>query len=70
MQLQVNGECKEVQGQSLSLTELLRQCAVQAPEMVSVQLNGVFVDKARYDQTLLKQSDAVDFLYFMGGGCR
>ena len=36
--------------------------------MVSVQLNGEFVAKENFGGTALKEGDAVDFLYFMGGG--
>ena len=55
----VNGEVQEVES-GLSLTELIRQNNVEQPEMVSVQVNDDFVDRSEWD--------AVDFLYFMGGG--
>jgi sulfur carrier protein len=41
---------------------------VEQPDMVSVQLNGEFVDRPSYASTQLKERDEVDFLYFMGGG--
>ena len=63
----VNGEAQEVQ-LPISLTELIRQNDVQQPEMVSVQVNDDFVDRNEWDQVAIKEGDAVDFLYFMGGG--
>lgn len=70
MNVYVNGSVKEVAGGSVTVSELLRLCDVQQPEMVSVQLNGAFVEKAQYAEIALSENDAVDFLYFMGGGGR
>jgi thiamine biosynthesis protein ThiS len=36
--------------------------------MVSVQLNGEFVESNLYDSTKVKDGDEIDFLYLMGGG--
>ena len=63
----VNGEAQEVQ-LPVSLTELIRKNDVQQPEMVSVQVNDEFVDRDEWDKVSIKEGDAVDFLYFMGGG--
>ena len=64
----VNGEAQEVQ-LPLTLTELIKQNDVQQPEMVSVQVNEDFADRAEWDGIQIKGGDTVDFLYFMGGGC-
>ena len=63
----VNGEAQEVQ-LPVSLTELIKKNDVQQPEMVSVQVNDDFVDSDEWDKVSIKEGDAVDFLYFMGGG--
>jgi sulfur carrier protein len=65
--IQVNGIEQEVKS-SISLIELIKKNDVAQPEMVSVQINGEFVDREDYDSTLIKDGDEVDFLYFMGGG--
>ncbi len=70
MKILVNGEVKEFFPQALSVLDILRTCKVEAPEMVSVQVNGSFVNKSDYDTVLLRDSDEIDFLYFMGGGNR
>ena len=65
--IKVNGEAQEVQ-LPLNLTELIKQNDVQQPDMVSVQVNEDFVDRAEWDGIQIKEGDSVDFLYFMGGG--
>jgi sulfur carrier protein len=68
MNMIVNGETQKVADTPLSIAGLLDLNHVESPEMVSVQLNGEFVDRKKYQDTLLKEQDEVDFLYFMGGG--
>jgi len=36
--------------------------------MVSIQLNGQFVNRDDFDSTQVAEGDELDFLYFMGGG--
>lgn len=67
MKLRVNGELKEIKD-SITVTEILEVEKVEAPDMVSVQLNGEFVDRDKFSDTILKENDEIDFLYFMGGG--
>lgn len=64
----VNGENQDVQ-LPLTVAGLIKLNNVLQPEMVSVQVNEEFVDKAEFDTLQLKENDSVDFLYFMGGGC-
>jgi sulfur carrier protein len=64
----VNGEEQSFDSPSISIIELIKLNKVQQPEMVSVQLNGEFVDREDFSTTQLKDDDEVDFLYFMGGG--
>jgi sulfur carrier protein len=68
MIIQVNGASKELVEASISVLDLLKVCKVEIPDMVSVQLNGTFVEKADYVSTIVNNNDEVDFLYFMGGG--
>ncbi|MDR0234076.1 MAG: sulfur carrier protein ThiS [Zoogloeaceae bacterium] len=68
MQLIINGDAKTFSEAQISVTELLKIESVELPDMVSVQLNEDFVSKPDYETTFLKEGDAVNFLYFMGGG--
>jgi sulfur carrier protein len=64
----VNGEAQTIQEETITVAKLLAQNKVGMPDMVSVQLNGEFLERQAYESTTLKHSDEVDFLYFMGGG--
>ena len=65
----VNGDKQEV-ALPITVSELIKQNNVAQPDMVSVQINEEFVEREDYDTTTLSDGDTVDFLYFMGGGCR
>ena len=67
MQIKVNGKVQDL-AKSVNVNELLKINNVEMPDMVSVQLNGEFVEREKFDSTLIKADDEVDFLYFMGGG--
>jgi len=67
MTIKVNGAAQEIET-GLSVADLLVRNKVEQPEMVSVHLNGEFVQRNRYGITALKENDEIDFLYFMGGG--
>lgn len=68
MNLTINGEKKEVAPESMTVTELLIHQGVEMPDMVSVQVNGGFVERDAFDSWIVRNGDEVDFLYFMGGG--
>lgn len=68
MIITVNGDKQDWEGQELSVTDLLARNKVEKPDMVSVQVNGKFVDKQGYRTVKIVADDEVDFLYFMGGG--
>jgi len=70
MELNVNGDQKNFAASTLNILNLLKAEEVTSPDMVSVQVNGKIVDRSLYSDTLLKENDEVNFLYFMGGGSR
>lgn len=67
MKIKVNGATQEIDA-GLSVAGLLVRNNVEQPDMVSVQLNGRFVQRERFATTVFAAGDEVDFLYFMGGG--
>jgi sulfur carrier protein len=67
MYITVGGEKKEVK-EGITLPELIEQEKVETPEYVTVSINEEFVESAQVAQTVLKEGDEVEFLYFMGGG--
>ena len=67
MNLVING--KEINiNDGLTVNQLLAQKNVQMPDMVSVELNGQILKRTKFEETVLKNDDKVEFLYFMGGG--
>jgi sulfur carrier protein len=67
MKVQINGEAQEI-GEGVTVAGLLVQRKVKMPDMVSVELNGDILDRDKFESTALKPGDAVELLYFMGGG--
>jgi sulfur carrier protein len=67
MNLVINGKETNI-NDGLTVNQLLAQENVQMPDMVSVELNGQILKRTKFEQTLLKDNDKVEFLYFMGGG--
>jgi len=66
MKLTLNGKESDF-ADGLTVSELLVEQQVKTPEMVSVELNGQILKRSKFD-TILKNGDKVEFLYFMGGG--
>jgi len=67
MQITLNGDKVDIT-EGLTLSALLTEQKVDNPDMVSVQINGDFIDKDQYPTTNIQDGQEVDFLYFMGGG--
>jgi sulfur carrier protein len=68
MVITVNGDKQTWEEEELTVADLLIRNKVEKPDMVSVQINGKFVDKQDYGAVKAVAGDEVDFLYFMGGG--
>ncbi|MCI7180323.1 MAG: sulfur carrier protein ThiS [Schaedlerella sp.] len=68
MYITVVGNRKEVK-EGLTLLELMELENVEMPDYVTVSVNDEFIDADKKADTVLKEGDNVEFLYFMGGGC-
>lgn len=68
MQVMVNGVKELIAEEDLTVARLLAMKEVESPDMVSVQINGLIVDRQTYGTRTVSNGDEVDFLYFMGGG--
>jgi sulfur carrier protein len=68
MNYTVNGEQRENNGAAVTVDEILARERVQNQDMVAVQYNGEFLNKALFSSTGVKDGDEVEFVYFMGGG--
>ncbi|MHB0912743.1 MAG: sulfur carrier protein ThiS [Armatimonadota bacterium] len=67
MQIAINGKPAE-STEGITVAELLIEQKVETPEYVSVELNGGILDRADFETTIVSAGDAIEFLYFMGGG--
>jgi sulfur carrier protein len=67
MTITVAGVKKEV-ADGLTVAQLVIDEKVETPEYVTVTINDDFVDHGQFEETVLKDGDNVEFLYFMGGG--
>ncbi len=62
----LNGKEEEL-GENISISKLLEAKKIR-PEVVTVELNDKIIERDKYQLTLLKGDDRLDFVYYMGGG--
>ncbi len=62
----LNGKKEQVKDGS-SVLELLNAKNIR-PEVVTVEHNDAILEKSKYKETFLKESDKIEFVYYMGGG--
>lgn len=67
MKITVAGVKKEY-ADGLTVAQLIEAENVETPQYVTVSVNDEFVQSGTFEQTVLKDGDEVEFLYFMGGG--
>lgn len=65
MQVTINGKPEEVRGETL--LEILKAKDV-SPQMVAVELNSKILDRDELASTVVKNGDAIELLFYMGGG--
>ncbi|MDP6543951.1 MAG: sulfur carrier protein ThiS [Phycisphaerae bacterium] len=67
MKLCLNGEESDF-ADGLTISGLLVEQEVKTPEMVSVELNGQILKRSKFEDTVVKDGDKIEFLFFAGGG--
>lgn len=67
MKLTITGVPKEY-ADGLTVAKLIELEQVETPEYVTVSVNDEFIRSDTFAETVLKDGDSVEFLYFMGGG--
>jgi cysteine synthase A len=66
MDIYINGK-KEQCEDKMSISQLLKVKKIR-PEVVTVELNDQIIEKSKYDKTIIKPEDRLEFVYYMGGG--
>ncbi len=69
MNIELAGK-KKVVADGITVAELIAQEQLETPEHVKVAVNDDFVEREQFSDTRLQEGDVVEFLIFMGGGCR
>ena len=67
MTITVTGVKKEV-ADGMTLAQLVVDEKVETPEYVTASVNEEFISSSSFEDTVLKDVDNVEFIYFMGGG--
>jgi len=62
----LNGKEEEF-AENISISKLLEAKKIR-PEVVTVELNDKIIERDKYQLTLLKGDDRLEFVYYMGGG--
>lgn len=65
MRVTINGKTEEVLGSTV--LEILNAKDV-SPQMVAVELNSKMLERDELGRTHVKDGDAIELLFYMGGG--
>ena len=65
MRVTINGKTEEVSGSTV--LEILRAKDV-SPQMVAVELNSKMLEREDLGSALVRDGDAIELLFYMGGG--
>jgi sulfur carrier protein len=65
MQVTINGKPEEVMGGTI--LEILKTKDV-SPQMVAVELNSKILERDELAGAVVKDGDAIELLFYMGGG--
>ena len=69
MTITVAGNKKEYED-GINLPTLIEKEQIDNAGYVTVTINDEFVEREKFPETIIKDGDVVEFLYFMGGGAR
>jgi sulfur carrier protein len=65
MRVVINGKAEELPGGTV--LEILKAKGVD-PHMVAVELNAKILEREELSRTAVKEGDALELLFYMGGG--
>lgn len=69
MTITVAGNKKEYED-GINLPTLIEKEQIDNADYVTVTIDDEFVEREKFPETIIKDGDVVEFLYFMGGGAR
>jgi thiamine biosynthesis protein ThiS len=68
LQVYINGESREVQGNP-SLADLISQLDLPAAR-IAVEVNREVVRRSEWSETMLRDQDRIEVVHFVGGGAQ
>ena len=66
IKITLNGKPTEIKA-GMTVSDLLAKWKMK-PELVTVEINEDILQKLDYDTTVIKESDHIEFVFYMGGG--
>jgi thiamine biosynthesis protein ThiS len=67
LQVQINGETRELSQDRILLSELISDLAL-VPQRIAVEVNRKLARRAEWDQLLIVDGDRIEIVHFVGGG--
>ena len=64
--IQLNGSSYEINNET-NLNQLINKLKNQKTK-VAIEVNGVIVEKSKYQKVILNKGDKVEIVHFIGGG--
>ena len=64
--IQLNGSAYEINNET-NLNQLINKLKIQKTK-VAIEVNGVIVEKSKYQKVILNKGDKVEIVHFIGGG--
>lgn len=68
IKITLNGKPNEVKA-GTRISALLAKWKIR-PELVTVEVNEIILQKLEYETTEIREGDRVEFVFYMGGGNR
>jgi sulfur carrier protein len=65
MRVTINGKPEDIPGGTV--LEVLKAKDI-GPQMVAVELNAKILERDQFGSTVVKEGDAIELLFYMGGG--
>jgi len=65
MRVTINGKPDDISGRTV--LEMLKAKDI-SPQMVAVELNSKILERDQLGSTVVKEGDAIELLFYMGGG--
>jgi thiamine biosynthesis protein ThiS len=67
LQVQINGETRELSQDRILLSELISDLAL-VPQRIAVEVNRKLARRTEWDKLVIVDGDRIEIVHFVGGG--